>query len=109
MTFFYSRVIVIESIIKELHQMDLSDEERAHLASLVDSSLHSAILHEILSHLSEQDKRAFIKLLSEDLDGERIWEFLNVRVDKIEEKIKKAADDLTQDLHKDIKEAKRLK
>lgn len=109
MKFFYHKIIIIESIAQELHSMDLSDQERSHLANLVDSSLHAAILHEVLSNLNEQDKRIFVKLLTQDPEGERIWEFLNKKVDKIEDKIKKTADDLIVDLHKDIKDAKRLK
>ena len=40
-------------------------------------------------------------------DHDEIWKFLNGRVDGVEEKIKKAADDLKIELHKDLKEARR--
>lgn len=105
---FYSRLIEIESIVIELDQMDLTDEQKTHLATLIDSSLHHAILDEILSQLTDVDKRVFISHLNEG-NHDRIWKFLNEKVDGVEEKIKKAAEDLKVELHKDLREASRRK
>lgn len=102
---FYSHLIEIESIIIELDKLDLSEEQRYHLASLVDSSLHHTILDAILSELPESDKRVFLQHLSEN-DHDKIWKFLNEKVDNIEDKIKKAAASLKEQLHKDLKKAK---
>ena len=44
--------------------------------------------------------------LKED-DHDKIWRFLNEKVDKIEVEIKKAAKDLKDQLQKDLMEAKR--
>lgn len=104
MSKFYSRLIEIESIVIELDQMDLTDEQKTHLAILVDSSLHHAILDAILSQLTDVDKRVFISHLNEG-NHDRIWKFLNEKVDKVEDKIRKASDDLKKELHKDLKEA----
>ena len=104
-TFFYTHLIEIESIIVELDKLDLSDEQKAHLAGLIDSSLHHTILDAVLSELSPQDKKVFLNHLKED-DHSKIWKFLNEKVDNIEEKVKKAADDLKLQLRKDLKEAR---
>ena len=104
----YSHLIEIESIIIELDKMDLSKEEKLHLTSLVDSSLHHTILDAILSELQETDKRIFLTHLKED-NHDKIWQFLNEKIDGVEDKIKKAAEDLKKELHKDLKEAKRRK
>ncbi len=106
MAFFYTKIINIESILEELHSLDLSDEERIHLASLIDSSLHHAILDEVLASLSEEDKKLFLRLLSEEEEHEKILSFLNDKVDNVQDKIKKVADDLVKEMHKDIREAK---
>lgn len=105
---FYSYLIEIDSILFELDQMDLSDKEKEHLISLVDTSLHNTILDVVLSELSDSDKRVFLTKLTCE-DNSRVWEFLNQRVDKIEDKIKKAAEDLKNELHQDIKEAHNLR
>jgi hypothetical protein len=105
---FYSQVIEIESLIVELDKMDLSEDERSHLASLIDSSLHHTVLDAVLSELPEQDKKVFLKHLEKN-DHPKIWTHLNKKVDNIEEKIKKAAEELKTELHKDLKEAKQVK
>lgn len=102
---FYSHLIDIESIIISLDELNLSDREKVHLSSLIDSNLHTTILDAVMSELSEEDKMAFLKHLS-DKDHDRIWELLNNRVDKVEEKIKTVAQQMKQEIHKDINEAK---
>ena len=87
MKLFYSHLVEVDSIILELDQMDLSSEERLHLANLIDSSIHHSILDAILSELSASDKRVFMQNLNEG-DHDKIWKFLNERVDRVEEKIK---------------------
>lgn len=89
--------------------MDLSDEERDYLAALVDSSLHHAVLDEILSNLQGEDKKLFLALLEQDPENEKLMEFLKTKVEDIEDKIKRAADDLVAQMHEDIKKAKRIK
>lgn len=105
---FYHHLIEIESLTLELDRLDLDEEQKIHLAVLVDSSLHHTILDAILSELTNADKRAFIQILNED-DHDKIWKFLNERVDNIEEKIKKVSEELKEELHKDIKAAARKK
>lgn len=106
MTYFYSHLIEIDSIILELDKMGLSEEEKSHLAKLLDSTLHHTILDTLLSELSESDKRVFIKHLSSE-NHDKIWKFLNDKIEEAENKIKKAAEDLKEELHKDLKRAKK--
>lgn len=103
--FFYSHLVEIESIVIELDKLDLSEDQRHHLATVIDSSVHYTILDAILSELNDQDKRVFLQHVKEN-DHDKIWKFLNIKVDNIEEKIKKAAEDLKMELHKDIKKAR---
>ncbi|MDO8577136.1 MAG: hypothetical protein Q7R82_02215 [Candidatus Daviesbacteria bacterium] len=102
---FYTHLIEIESIIVELDKLDLSQEQKIHLTGLIDSSLHHTVLDAVLSELLPEDKRVFLNYLKED-DHSKIWKFLNEKVENIEEKIKKTADDLKSQLQKDLKEAK---
>lgn len=108
MKHFYSHIIEIESITIELDQMELSESEKMHLASLIDSNLHHSILAAVLSELSEEDKKAFMMYLI-DQDNDKIWDLLNERVEKIEIKIKKVAEEIKKELHEDIKTSKKLK
>ncbi|OGE19049.1 hypothetical protein A3D83_00100 [Candidatus Daviesbacteria bacterium RIFCSPHIGHO2_02_FULL_41_10] len=105
MKYFYTHLIEIESIIVELDKLDLSDDQRIHLTGLIDSSLHHTILDAVLSELKPVDKRIFLTHLQEN-DHSKIWKFLNEKVENIEDKIKKTAGDLKEELKKDLKEAK---
>ncbi len=102
---FYSHLIETSHISLELGDMDLSQEERVHLISLVESNLHHTILDAVLSELSEEDKKIFLHHAAHD-KHEKTWELLNEKVDNIEEKIKKAAKALKKELHEDIEDAK---
>lgn len=104
MKHFFSHLIEIDSIIIELDKMDLNVEQKTHLANLIDSSLYHVVLDAILSELGPEDKKMFLTHLREE-KKDKIWEFLNGRIDNIEDKIKKAADDLKEELHSDLKEA----
>ncbi len=101
---FYSEVVETSSISLALADMDISNEERKHLIDLVEENLHHAILDAVLSELSDKDKQEFIELFAQGED-EKVWILLKDRVDNIEEKIKKTADDLKKELHKDIEES----
>lgn len=105
MKYFYTHLIEIESIIIEFDKLDLTTEHKVHLAGLIDSSLHYKILDAILSALSPQDKQVFLHHFKEN-NHSKIWQFLNDKLDNIEENIKKTADDLKIKLHRDLKEVK---
>ncbi|HBQ51167.1 hypothetical protein A3B42_05200 [Candidatus Daviesbacteria bacterium RIFCSPLOWO2_01_FULL_38_10] len=102
---FYAHLIEIESIVVELDKMNLSDAQKLHLTSLIDSSLHHTILDAVLSQLEDSDKKVFLNHLREDDHG-KIWQLLNEKIDNIEDKIKKTADNLIKEMHKDMKKAK---
>ncbi len=99
---FYSHIVDTTSILIEIGDMEISHEERVHLLSLAESNIHHAVLDVILSELNEQDKRMFMEHLHLD-NHDEIWKLLNGKVKNVEEKIRKAADDLKKELHKDIK------
>jgi hypothetical protein len=105
MTKFYSHLVEYESLIVELDQLELSEPERHHLAELADSNLHQTVLDAILSELNEEDKVIFLDHLKNE-KHDKIWQLLNERVDGVEEKIKKAAHELREEMKADIKEAK---
>ena len=102
---FYSHIVETSVLSLELGDMDLSKDERVELISLIDSNIHHAILDAILSELSEEDKKIFLNHLALN-DHDKIWKHLKAKIENIEEKIKKSADSIKEELHKDIKEAK---
>ena len=103
--YFYSNLVDTTSIALELAEMDLTQEERVHLVSLVESNIHHAILDIVLSELSEEDKKEFLRHITSD-NHDKVWELLNSKVEHIEDKIKVAAQELKKELHKDIREAR---
>lgn len=103
--YFYTHIVSTDSLVVRLKELNLKEEEYAHLLSLIESNLHHSILDAILSELSEEDKKLFLQELSSD-DHEAIWNFLQKRIEKIEEKIEKTAEELQKELHNDIDDLK---
>lgn len=103
--YFYSHLIETSVLSMELGEMDLAPRERLHLISLIDSNIHHEILDLILSELKPLDKKMFLMHLASE-NHDKIWKFLRGKIEDVEEKIKKTAEDLKKELHKDIKEIK---
>lgn len=102
---FYTHLIDIESLIVELDNMGLNMVQKNHLTYLIDSSLHHTILDAVLSQLKDDEKIVFLNHLKVN-DHSKIWQFLNTKIDNIEDKIKKTAKDLKDELHEDIKKSR---
>lgn len=108
MRHFYSHIIQIDSLFTELEELNLSAAEKHHLGELIDSTLHHKILDALLSELKDEDKETFLRLVSTS-KHDTIMQHLSEKVDDIEEKIKKAAEEIKVEMQKDIKDVKRLK
>jgi len=103
--YFYSHLISFESLTAELESLKLSKKEKQELSEIVHLHTHEIIIDTILSHLEEKDKKRFLELLAEGKDDE-IWQHLNNKVEKIEEKITAAAQQIKKELKEDIKSMK---
>lgn len=103
--YFYTHIIDTSTLSLELGNMNLTPKERMHLISLIDSNIHHEILDLILSELNPEDKKTFLAHLASE-NHDKIWKLLNSKVDNIEEKIKKTAETLKKELHKDIEDVR---
>ncbi|OGH24368.1 MAG: hypothetical protein A3B47_01215 [Candidatus Levybacteria bacterium RIFCSPLOWO2_01_FULL_39_24] len=101
--YFYTHIVDTSTLSLKLGDMDLTPKERLHLISLINSNIHHEILDLVLSELNPIDKETFLASLASE-DHAKIWKLLNAKVENIEEKIKKTAEDIIKELHKDIKE-----
>ena len=106
-SFFYSHLVDLDSLIIALSELDITMEEKQKLEKLAHDQLHNAIVDVILNELAERDKKIFLANLRYETQ-EKIWKHLNEKVDKIEDKIFKAALDLKNELHKDISEVNKI-
>lgn len=100
---FYSHLVRFESLHIELSKLDLSEDQREHLLELAASTTHHAIVDNVLSELSEEDKTQALLLLDEN-DHDKIWDHLKGKIEDIEEKIKKTGEKLIKEFHADISE-----
>jgi hypothetical protein len=102
---FYTDIIDTSTLSLELGLMDLTKEERIYLISLIDSNIHQAVLDLVLSELSEEDKKVFLMHVASS-SHDKVWKLLKEKTKNIEVKIKKTAEDLKAELHRDIKDVK---
>ncbi|MCL5435378.1 MAG: hypothetical protein M1405_03245 [Patescibacteria group bacterium] len=105
---FYSHLIETTDITVELAEMELTPDERIHLISLIEANIHSTVVNTVLSNLTEEDKKIFLKNLVSN-DHQIIWTHLKNKTKKIEEKIIKSVGVLKQEFYKDIKEIRKDK
>ena len=103
--YFYSHLIDLESLEEDLSLLDLTKKEKMGLLEIAHMNLHGTILDAILSELNEKDKRKFLTLVAHGED-EKIWEHLNIKIEKVEEKIRAAAEQIKKELKKDIAKVK---
>ncbi len=102
---FYDSIEEIDTLHIELEGLEVDEREREHLSELIDANLHTTILDLILSELTEEDKKKFLDHLIED-DHDKIWKHLDKHIEGVQDKIEKAAKDLSVQLKKDIDDTK---
>lgn len=103
---FYSHIIQINDITLDLAGIELTPEERLHLLALVEANVHSTIINTVLSQLSADDKKIFLKNLVED-DHNQIWTHLNQNTKDLEEKMLDSVNSLIKEMREDINKAKK--
>ncbi|MBI4037979.1 hypothetical protein HY382_02970 [Candidatus Curtissbacteria bacterium] len=103
---FYSQLVSLEDLETDLGLTTVSGSEKEELMDLAHINLHAAIIDTILFHLTDSDKKKFLELMALGED-EKIWEHLNSKVEKIEEKITDTAKQIKSQLKEDIKKVKR--
>jgi hypothetical protein len=106
--YFYTHIIDTSVLSLELADMNMDPKERLHLISLIESNIHHEILDLILSELKPADKKTFLAHLASE-NHDKVWKFLKEKVDSIEDKIRKTANDLKKELHEDIRSVKSKK
>lgn len=107
MAYFYSHLVEIESITLALEEMNLSDSQKKHLASLIDSTIHHTILDIIFSKLSEKDKELLADKIKNNPEDKEIMKILKEKVENIEVEIKEAVSKIKKELHEDIEGVKK--
>jgi hypothetical protein len=105
--YFYSHLIETTDISIKLSELNLSDDEKKHLTSLLEANIHTTIVENVLSELSEEDKKQFLKNLISDNHEITIWH-LKIKIEKLEDKIKASVETLKKELLEDIASARKL-
>ncbi len=105
---FYSHIIEITPLHSSLDGLELEQEEKAHLLSLIESSLHHAILDTLLSELTDEHKKVFLSFVIKN-EHQDAWKLVVTNIPEAEHKIRKTAQSLIDAMHEDIQEAKMKK
>lgn len=107
MSYFYSHLINIELLFSKLEDVELREEQRAHLAALIDSTIYHAVLDTVLSHLKKEDKMIFIEMIRTSNDHGKMMEFLTVKIENIEGKIIETTNNIQAEFIEDLEEVKK--
>lgn len=107
MSHFYSHLVSVETVIIGLDKLDLSLEQKVHLAALVDEMVHQTVLDIIFSNLAYEDQVIFTQRLKANSADQGLIEFLKEKIKDFEQTISEAADLLKEEFQRDIKEAQK--
>src|SRR3989344_6088576 len=102
---FYSNLVDMDTLESDLDFLTLSKSEKDELLELAHVHVHQAVMDAILSELNDADKKRFLELMAEGRD-EKIWEHLNNKVERIEDRITEAAHAIKKEMREDIKKVK---
>ncbi|KKR87041.1 MAG: hypothetical protein UU34_C0008G0065 [Candidatus Curtissbacteria bacterium GW2011_GWA1_41_11] len=102
---FYSHLVDLDSLESDLDLLTLSKSEKDELLELAHVHVHQTVMDAILNELNDADKKRFLELMAEGRD-EKIWEHLNDKVEKIEDKITIAAQSIKKEMREDIRKIK---
>ena len=105
---FYTHLVEETNITLEIAELDVTNKERIHLLSLMQANIHSSVVLTVLSKLSKEDKKIFLKNLAEE-NNEKIWSHLKSNVIDMEEQLRQAIEKTIKELLEDVKEARKLK
>jgi len=103
--FFYSHIVEITEVTVRINELDLTEDEKNHLMSLLEANIHSTVIENILSQLQEDDKKQFLKNLVAN-NNQIILEHLKIKIEKLEDKIKNSVEELKKDLLKDLEDVR---
>lgn len=109
MMYFYAHLIQIEPLLQELEELNLTNQQKHHLAALIDSHIHHNVMDLILSELTDQDKQLLLEKLADKKAGAEILEYLESKSAGIEYRIKSLISEVKNELHTDVKESKKIK
>lgn len=102
---FFDHLVEVDTLHVHIDEMEMEEHEKEDIKRIVSDSLYHTILDAILSELSEEDKKLFLSHVVDE-DHDKIWDLLNNKVEKVEDKIKSAADAVKKELHEEIKSSK---
>jgi hypothetical protein len=105
---FYSHLVQINDIVLDLGELNMTQEERLHLLSLIEANVHNTVIDTVLTELSIPQKKIFLSNLLEN-NHDKTWKHIWENSNEIEQKITKSVENLLSEIRKDIKRTKKLK
>jgi hypothetical protein len=102
---FYSHLIETTHLTLEIGELEIEKEERVELLSLADANIHTHVVHTVLSELEPQDKKIFLQNIISN-DHKRTWQHLLLKIDNVEEKIRKTIGKVINEFIEDVRKAK---
>lgn len=100
----FSNYLDLEVLVLSFEGLNLKEEQKQHLIKLVDSSFHQLVFNEILSALTTSDKKIFLYHLSSNKKQDEVMEFLSVKIEDVDGRIRRISDEVIREFQKDIKE-----
>ncbi len=105
---FYDHLVIIEEVIQELDNYQLTKDDREELIRLIDQNLHHSVLNLILNNLPAEKHEQFLSDFHKTPHDKKLLEYLKKEVSAdIDEKIKKEAQRVKKEILAEIKRSQK--
>jgi len=102
MKFFYKRLVKIDEFDTIFEKHELALKEKEELVLMVKDTIHHRVVETVLTHLPEENHKEFLKTFTKKPHDEGILDVLKEKIEDIEEKIKKAVENVKTEILADL-------
>lgn len=99
MKLFYDHLIIeIDQVYAEIELLTVNEKRKQNLKTIIDETIHHAVLDTILSHLEKRHHQKFLVSFYDSPNDPLHLSFLKSKVEEIEDRIQQTAKELRKNM-----------
>lgn len=108
MKVFYSHLVIVDDVLKELDMWEIPDLEKQEMINLIEETMHHHTLNVILSHLPGAKHQAFLEKFELNPENEELLQMIKSEISvDIESAIKTQAERIKKEILLEIRRSRK--